>query len=75
MVISVTTHEQRETVTTWVNGQPVQNEEVTKIYVIEPMRSEGEGANAQIPKRRKRMLVMWTGLAAVWSAWIWWEFA
>jgi hypothetical protein len=75
MAISVTTHEQRETVTTWVNGHAVQREEVTKIYVIEPVRSEGQGANGQVPRRRKGRLVMWTGLAAVWSAWIWWEFA
>ncbi|GFZ49995.1 hypothetical protein JCM24511_07748 [Saitozyma sp. JCM 24511] len=75
MVISVTTHEQRETITTWLNGQPVRQEEVTKIYVIEPMGPEGEGASDQLPQRRKGMLVMWTGLAAVWSAWIWWEFA
>lgn len=78
MPISVTSHESTETVTTYVNGRAFNREEVTKIYVIEPVEQSKliavkEGAYEEIREKRwlaDLWLVIW-GLWVVYLAWEW----
>lgn len=84
MPISVTSHETRETITTYVNGRRITREEVGKIYVIEPVeewhrdqlkeREEGNGAN--IIRDRRWLADLWLGVWVVWAAFLvyeWWR--
>jgi hypothetical protein len=78
MPISVTSHETTETVTTFVNGRAVHHEEVTKIYVIEPVE-EGrriqakDGVDEGEIRKRRWLADMWLGIWAVWVLYLAWE--
>jgi hypothetical protein len=77
MPISVTSHETTETITTYVNGRPVHRDEVTKIYVIEPVeewRQVGakEGGEEEIRERRW-LADLWLGTWAAWGLYLAWE--
>jgi hypothetical protein len=78
MPISVTSHETTETVTTYVNGRPVYHEEVTKIYVIEPVEQTrqieaGERAEEGEIRERRWLAGMWLGVWTVWAVYLAWE--
>jgi len=77
MPISVTSHETTETITTFVNGRPVHRDEVTKIYVIEPVekwRQVGakDGGDGEIRERRW-LADLWLGVWAAWGLYLAWE--
>jgi len=77
MPISVTSHETTETITTYVNGRPVHRDEVTKIYVIEPVEDwrraqSKERADEEIRERRW-LADLWLGVWAAWGLYLAWE--
>jgi len=76
MSISVTSHETTETITTYVNGRPLNREEVTKIYVIEPVECRRvlpkERADEQI-KERRWLADLWLGIWAGWAVYLVWQ--
>jgi hypothetical protein len=78
MVISVTSFETSETHTVWVNGRPIHREEVTKVYVIEPLEqnkddnAERTTADLAIPGWVKRSV--WFGICLCWATWLYQEF-
>jgi hypothetical protein len=77
MPISVTSHETTETITTYINGRPVHREEVTKIYVIEPVEEWIRGGvkdSADEEIRERRWLAdLWLGVWAAWAIYLAWE--
>ena len=84
MPISVTSHETRETITTYVNGRRITREEVGKIYVIEPveewrrdqLKEREEGNGADIVQERRWLADLWLGVWVVWAAFLvyeWWR--
>jgi hypothetical protein len=77
MPITVTSHETTETITTYVNGRPVHRDEVTKIYVIEPVeewRRVGakDGGDEEIRERRW-LADLWLVIWAAWALYLAWE--
>jgi hypothetical protein len=77
MPVSVTSHETTETITTYVNGRPVHRDEVTKIYVIEPVeewRQVGAKDGGEEEIRERRWLAdLWLGIWAAWGLYLAWE--
>jgi hypothetical protein len=77
MPISVTSHETTETITTYVNGRPVHRDEVTKIYVIEPVEEWRQAqANERVDEeiRERRWLAdLWLVIWAAWGLYLAWE--
>jgi hypothetical protein len=77
MPISVTSLETTETITTYVNGRPVHRDEVTKIYVIEPveewMRVGAENGEDEEIRERRWLANLWLGLWAAWGLYLAWE--
>jgi hypothetical protein len=77
MPISVTSHETTETITTYVNGRPVHRDEVTKIYVIEPVEERRRAqAKERVDEeiREGRWLAdLWLGLWVAWGLYLAWE--
>jgi hypothetical protein len=77
MPVSVTSHETTETITTYVNGRPVHRDEVTKIYVIEPVeewRQVGAKDGGEEEIRDRRWLAdLWLGIWAAWGLYLAWE--
>jgi hypothetical protein len=87
MVISVDTYEQREVVRTYIDGRVIEVEEVTRIYVVEPMETtslsrRGGGVkpaaldptDADEVKIRSGRIGTWLIASVLWTGWIWWEF-
>jgi len=77
MPISVTSHETTETITTYINGRAVHRDEVTKIYVIEPVQ---EWRQAQAKERvdeeirdRRWLADLWLGVWALWGMYLAWQ--
>jgi hypothetical protein len=77
MPISVTSHETTETITTYINGRPVQRDEVTKIYVIEPVeecrRAQAQERVDMEIKERRWLADLWLGIWAAWGLYLAWE--
>jgi hypothetical protein len=77
MPISVTSHESTETITTYINGRPVHREEVTKIYVIEPVeewiRGGGKESADEEIRERRWLADLWLGVWAAWAIYLAWE--
>ena len=77
MPISVTSHETTETITTYINGRAVHRDEVTKIYVIEPVEEWRQveaknGGNEEIRERRW-LADLWLGVWALWGIYLAWQ--
>ncbi|WVQ75001.1 hypothetical protein IAR50_004609 [Cryptococcus sp. DSM 104548] len=77
MVVSVTSSEKRETIRTTVNGTTFESEDVTKIFVIEPMPrspTTAEPASRRLVEDQeepaKIYLVVVSSVA--WAMWLWW---
>jgi hypothetical protein len=79
MPVSVTSHETVETITTYVNGRPVRKEEVTRIYVIEPVeewrrtRLKETVGDDNLLKERRWMADVWLCIWAAWAAYLLYE--
>jgi hypothetical protein len=83
MPISVTSHETRETITTYVNGRAITRVEVGRIYVIEPVEEwrrvqvkDTEEGNDAVIRERRWLADLWLGVWAVWAAYLiyeWWR--
>jgi hypothetical protein len=77
MPVSVTSHETTETITTYVNGRPVHRDEVTKIYVIEPVeewrRAQAKERVDEEIREGRWLADLWLGLWAAWGLYLAWE--
>jgi hypothetical protein len=80
MPISVTSHETTETITTYVNGRPIQHQEKTMIYVIEPVEEwrrtglkEDDGREDGEIEARTWRADMWLAIWAAWAAYLVYE--
>ena len=81
MNISVTSHETRGTNITYVNGRPIQREEVSTIYVVEPDESRPEisaerigDATRELETVRLGRVMIWLLVWVGWAGWLWWSF-
>jgi len=85
MPISVTSTETRERWTTYVNEHAIEHEEVTRIYVIEPLEKRATVAGKQDEKGAERSptseemrvgrVGIWVGLWVLWVMLLWWWLA
>ena len=85
MVISVTSEEYREIKYNVVDGRRYAREEITKIFVIEPispkritrhkacLEDSSATTPAEILERRPMRLLLWGIIWLVWMWWMWWD--
>lgn len=77
MVISVISYETREVFRTVVNGKLFEREDVTQIYVIEPMPASKPQTllTDTIRKVETGMIKTTMAMTIGWCAWLWWAFS
>lgn len=77
MVISVVSYETREVFRTVVNGKLFEREDVTQIYVIEPMPASKPQTLLidTIGKVERGMVKTTVAMTIGWCAWLWWAFS
>lgn len=77
MVISVVSYETREVFRTVVNGKLFEREDVTQIYVIEPMPASKPQTLLidTIGKVETGMVKTTVAMTIGWCAWLWWAFS
>lgn len=77
MVISVVSYETREVFRTVVNGKLFEREDVTQIYVIEPMPASKPQTLLidTMGKVETGMVKTTVAMTLGWCAWLWWAFS
>lgn len=77
MVISVVSYETREVFRTVVNGKLFEREDVTQIYVIEPMPASKPQTLLTDTMGKVETGIVKTTVAMTlgWCAWLWWAFS
>lgn len=77
MVISVVSYETHEVFRTVINGKPFEREDVTQIYVIEPMPASKPQTllSDTMGKIEMGMVKTTVAMAVGWCAWLWWAFS
>lgn len=76
MVIAVTSYETREVFRTVVNGKRFEQEEVTQIYVIEPLSAckPETFLSDKTERAGTGMMKITVAVTVGWCAWLWWAF-
>lgn len=77
MVISVISYETREVFRTVVNGKLFEREDVTQIYVIEPMPASKPQTllTDTMGKVETGMVKITMAMTIGWCTWLWWAFS